>query len=177
MSKPVSVLLPITGRRGGRNGVVIAHAVVRNDAFARTDLLGRRWSITKHGYAHRVTKSGGRQRTVFLHRVVFERYFGALPAGEQIDHKDRDKLNNTPGNLRSVTRGVNAANTPVRPDNHSGLKGVRLHNSGRPKPWQARVQVNGKPMSLGYFATSRAAADAVNRAYATHYPGTPTPNP
>lgn len=44
----------------------------------------------------------------------------------------------------------------------SGVRGV-LHHPGRAKPWQARPYINGKFVSLGYFATVEEAADAIGR--------------
>ena len=45
----------------------------------------------------------------------------------------------------------------------TGYYGVYLSKSGQPKPYQARVRHGGKQVSLGYFATAKAAALAVAR--------------
>jgi len=42
-----------------------------------------------------------------------------------IDHKDHDRLNNRIDNLRAATMPQNRANSFVRKDSLSGLKGIR----------------------------------------------------
>jgi hypothetical protein len=133
--------------------------------------------LNSDGYAHRKARIGeGLPRSVRLHRVVFLHYHGQTPNGCMIDHRDRNKLNNTPDNLRAVCRAINNANQGVRRDNRWGFKGVRLHPSGRPSPWQARINVAGRTISLGYYRSAAEAAAAVNRGYQTHYPGVEPPN-
>ena len=48
-------------------------------------------------------------------------------------------------------------------DNTTGYFGVYLINSGKPKPYQAKVRRGGKNVSLGYFATTEEAALCVAR--------------
>ena len=47
----------------------------------------------------------------------------------------------------------------------SGYRGVYRHPS-RPRPWQAKISVGPKSISLGYYATPREAAAAYNEAAA-----------
>lgn len=44
-----------------------------------------------------------RQRTVFLHRAVWEHYHGRIPKGYVIHHKDKDTGNNDISNLECMT--------------------------------------------------------------------------
>lgn len=83
----------------GRSGVVGFVLVDDEDAPA---VAGHRWHL-QHGYAAR--KDGG--RTVLLHRELAGLRHGS-PL--QVDHRDRDPLNNTRRNLRAVTPAENLRN-------------------------------------------------------------------
>ncbi len=109
-----------------------------------------RWSWRKdqYGYATRVQhveKIDGkwRRKTIFMHRQIF----GDVP--KDIDHINRDRLDNRRSNLRSATRSENNANAKIRKDNTSGHKGVYWH-SDRNK-WTAEIAMNKKRTYLGIF--------------------------
>lgn len=73
----------------------------------------------------------------------------------EIDHWDRNSLNNRWDNLREATRSENMLNIGQRKDNTSGMAGV-YHN----KPWQATFR--GK--TIGHFWTKKEAFAAVVKA-------------
>lgn len=50
------------------------------------------------------------KKTVYVHRLVYEAFKGEIPEGMEIDHIDRNKLNNKPDNLRVVTHIENMNN-------------------------------------------------------------------
>lgn len=75
------------------------------------------------------------------------------------DHKDRNKLNNTKGNLRPCTMKENSSNLGSRNNKASGLKGVHRTASGK---WQAMIWHEGKNVGLGSFDTCREAAEVYN---------------
>lgn len=81
----------------------------------------------------------------------------ALQTGEwpdhQIDHKDRDGLNNAWDNLRAATANQQQVNR--RSWAVSGFRGVRRATRGG--NWWAEARVNGKAIHLGTFATAEAA--------------------
>ena len=83
-------------------------------------------------YAHRAVK-GGRE---LMHR----RIMGAQP-GQEIDHENRDGLDNQKSNMRFATRSQQALNTRIRDDNTSGIKGVNWCRVNR--LWQARISKEG----------------------------------
>lgn len=76
------------------------------------------------------------------------------PSGE-VDHRDRDKINNRWANLRDVTPEVNAQNKSLYCNNTSGFKGVSYcHRKGR---WYAKIKRRGRQRWLGYHTTPEAA--------------------
>lgn len=172
--------LDVRGRRGGRI-VVVAHAVVADDTFARTVLAAYAWRMNPGGYVigrERRPRGGDDGRGAApqlcrLHTLVFRHYHGTIPPGFEVDHADRDKLNNRPDNLRAVTPSENCGNRGRMRTNTSGWHGVTRHRCGK---WQAQVTASGHTHYLGLFDSTRDAADAVNRAYAKHFPHCPPPN-
>jgi len=84
------------------------------------------------------------------------------PVPPIIDHKDHDRLNNRIGNLRAATMTQNKANTVVRRDSVSGLKGIKLSRSG--KRYGARITHRGLSVYLGSFQTIEDAKHAYQEA-------------
>lgn len=76
---------------------------------------------------------------------------------EQIDHIDKNSLNNAFANLREANSSENTRNHGKRAHNTSGWKGVSWHKSvGK---WHAHIGYNNKKISLGYFDDVREAAE------------------
>ena len=61
-----------------------------------------------------------------VHRIVWELHNGEIPNKMQIDHIDRNPLNNKISNLRLVDNKTNARNQSFRLTNTSGVCGVGL---------------------------------------------------
>lgn len=142
------------------------HALViqsHNDRFP-----GPRWRLIgkpgKQYWGRSQPKTGGGQRTEYLHILVATELFGPLPRGVQVDHKDGDRLNNAPDNLRLATPTENARNRKRHGNNTSGQPGVSWCN--RRKMWWARVTVNYEQRMLGYFASAEEAGAVVRAAKA-----------
>jgi len=75
--------------------------------------------------------------------------------GYEIDHIDRDKLNNRKSNLRYVTKQEQQINLSLAKNNTSGVTGVDfIHNK-----WRARIYRKGKEHNLGLFKIKE---DAIN---------------
>jgi hypothetical protein len=109
-------------------------------------------SIDSHG--HRQIKVDG--RLYLAHRMVFVYLFAAAPS--EVDHINRDKLDNRLANLRPVTRSENLHNSPPNRRNRVGVKGV--HWIARLNKWQAYISAGGRRKILGCFATFDAAVAA-----------------
>jgi hypothetical protein len=112
-------------------------------------------------YARRALDEDG--STEALHRFIADR--AGLELEHDVDHEDGDGLNNRRNNLRSATKPQNASNRRRRADSTTGYKGVSPHpySDGRPR-YQARIEVEGKRRSLGYFTSPEDAAKAYDRA-------------
>lgn len=82
--------------------------------------------------------------------------------GLEVDHIDRDGLNNSRSNLRFVSRGVNVENRGMHRNNTSGYKGVSFNKaSGK---FVAYITRNGKRCHLGYHESIEQAVQARNEA-------------
>jgi len=75
-----------------------------------------------------------------------------------IDHIDRDRLNNRIANLRLATRAQNNANASVRKSSLSQIKGVSWDK--QKGKWSARIKFGNRQTHIGYFSTKNDAATA-----------------
>lgn len=97
-------------------------------------------------------------RSCLSHRVVFYLANGYLPT--YIDHIDRNKLNNSPSNLRACDKPRNVVNSLVRKDNKFGYKGVTYHKAA--KKFVAQTFTKGKRVHIGVYETPEEAAIVYN---------------
>lgn len=118
-------------------------------------------TTNKNGYCNIMI--GG--RLYRAHRLAWFYMTGEWPKGD-VDHKNRDRLDNRWENLREATRSQNNANRPGgRPH---GLKGAFFYKArGR---WMSKIDVNRKQIYLGYYDTAEE-AHAAYMAAAVHYFG------
>lgn len=130
-----------------------------------------RWVRHERGYAY--SRMPGTKKNTYLHAVIFQRTGLPLLPGQQVDHKDQDVTNCTRSNLRAATRSIQKANTPVRKDSSTGVKGV-YERKGH---YYAAATKDHKTTYLGAHTTLDSAARAVNAYYAIHYPDVTIPNP
>lgn len=94
------------------------------------------------------------------HRVVFALVNGYDPAEKEVDHIDRNPLNNVASNLRVANRRENARNKNTPDNNTSGHKGVTWCK--RTKRWMAQIGHNKKTIFLGRFKDFHEAASSRN---------------
>ena len=81
--------------------------------------------------------------------------------GKQVDHINRNKLDNRFANLRICSPSQNNWNCGVkRKNNTSGFKGVSKYK----KKWVATIQANREHIHIGYFKNKVKAAKAYNQA-------------
>lgn len=129
------------------------------------------WKIDGSGYAVRYyseVDESSRKRTerALMHREIFEHYGNRL-GNLEIDHRDRQKLNNVYSNLRLATRTQNRANSSRRSDNKSGVTGVCYNKKTR--KWQAHITLNNKTLYLGSFSEKVDAIAVRKQAILQHF--------
>lgn len=128
--------------------------VIDKEDLEKTFKTVNRWTLDDTGYAQGSCRQ--RKRRVRLHRLLM----GALdsPRNEQVDHINRDKLNNTRVNLRMVTPGQNSYNAKKRVNNKSGYIGVSYRK--RKGDWYASISKDNKSIGIGYYGSALEAAIA-----------------
>jgi len=92
-----------------------------------------------------------------LHRVIMQ-----APDNADVDHKNRNKLDNRRCNLRLCTPSQNLMNRPKTRVNTSGYKGVNFNK--RTGKYQAEITAHKKRYFLGFFDTAEEAAAAYKKA-------------
>lgn len=97
----------------------------------------------------------------WAHRVAWYHVHGEWPP-DGTDHRGRIKGDNRIAELRPATQSQNMANTALRSDNTSGVKGVWRNRCGK---WCAEIKVRGRKIHLGTFDELQKAA-AVRRSAA-----------
>lgn len=117
-------------------------------------VAGRNWCAQRwrDGF-YAVSREKGSRKNVLMHRLIL-----GAPAGTEVDHVNRDTLDNRRGNLRPATSTQNKFNQTRRRDNTSGHKGVSFcKQTGM---WRATAKGDGRQVSLGRHETVEAAAAA-----------------
>jgi hypothetical protein len=108
---------------------------------------------------------GGPRGLIRLHQVLM-----LPPLGMEVDHINRDTLDNRRANLRLVTKTQNMRNRGLNRTSSTGFKGVCRGHHG--KGWRAYVGVCGRTLELGNYATPEQASlayDCVALAYFGEY--------
>lgn len=121
-----------------------------------------KWKYHYQGYACRTGKVNGKYVNYYLHRVIID-----AKKGQQVDHKNRNRLDNRRENLRIATSTQNNINSSPRRNSSSKYKGVNWHLDGR---WKVSIQVAGKTIGVGWMLSEIEAAKAYDSA-ALYYHG------
>lgn len=131
-------------------------ALVDDEDYER--MILHKWHAHRSGsayYARTNLRIENVWRTVYMHRLLLG--ISDDPA-IQADHRNHNTLDNRRLNLRIASRAQNQQNRRSLRVTASGFKGVYMTN--KRKPFQARITVNGKRRSVGYFMTALEAARA-----------------
>ena len=101
--------------------------------------------ISARGYKYMKVNGRG----LLFHRVAWKLVTGEDPP-QEIDHVNKDRLDNRWCNLRAATPEQNLANRPLKGE---CLPGVKRHGSR----FQARITINGTRRTIGTFNTEEEA--------------------
>jgi hypothetical protein len=111
-------------------------------------------------YAGRWVSKDGKRKFLRLHREVIVKAFG--DAGQfEVDHINRNGLDNRRENLRMASRKENLMNRSDYRTNKSGVKGVYWVPHCR--KWEASLTVDGAKQYYGLFSNKDDAANEIKR--------------
>jgi hypothetical protein len=118
--------------------------------YGMKESYGRIYAFTTADY----NKLTGKRKTIRMHRLIM----GVTDRKIQIDHIDRNGLNNQKDNLRLCNHSQNQQNKIKRNNCSSQYKGV-----SRPKDrknWKVEIYFNGNYLRIGTFKSEEEAAKA-----------------
>jgi len=101
-----------------------------------------KWYRDHYGY---VVARPHKKDNLRMHRLIVK-----ADDGQEVDHINRDKLDNRKSNLRLCTRAENNQNRGKFSNNKSGLKGAYAKRG----KYQSTIRYNGKTIYLGTFKTA-----------------------
>lgn len=113
-------------------------------------------------YARRGVFVEGKTKTIRMHRQIM-----GVIKGQEIDHLNRNGLDNRRENLRICTRAENVRNVRKRKDSPNEYKGT--HFVEWKQQWLARIQIKGRRIAQGYFKTELEAAKAYDKLAKKHH--------
>lgn len=111
------------------------------------------WYIEDRKQIYSLKHVNGKRVYVWLWRYLLD-----APKGLDVDHINRNRLDNRRINLRLCTRSQNLRNQPRKHNNSSGFKGVHKHRD----KWTACIWSLGKYYYIGQYDNPVDAARAYN---------------
>lgn len=111
------------------------------------------WNSYTHSFyaVRNIYLPNGKRTSEKMHRRILRLKHGDPRQGDHINHQT---LDNQPKNLRIVTARGNYEN--IRNQSKHGV-GISFKSTYKSKPFQARAQINGKYLHIGYYATIKEA--------------------
>lgn len=116
-------------------------------------------SANGNGYNHIRFTYKKKMFLIKAHRLAWFVHTGRMPVGE-IDHINRNRLDNRIQNLRDVSGLVNKRNQSMSSNNTSGATGITWTEPI--KKWRARVGTGDGRKHIGYFEDIADAITALN---------------
>lgn len=140
------------------NFAKIPIGVNAKDGYAIVDkefayLDRHKWSMTGNSNGQGYPGTNIDRQSVDMHRLIM-----GFPKGLEVDHINRNRLDNRLTNLRLVNRQQNSLNKTIQRNNPSGYKGVSAE-SGK---WRVKVVLSRVVHFGGLYACKHEAARAYN---------------
>jgi hypothetical protein len=136
--------------------------IVDDEDFERVN--NYTWNISDE-YARRTIWHGKRSTSIKLHQFII----GKAPQGLEIDHENKNKLDNRKCNLRVVTKNKNQQNRKKSKNCSSKYIGVCFDKNE--KLWSANItDNNSKRIWLGRFDSEVEAAKAYDAVVDKYFP-------
>lgn len=113
-----------------------------------------RWHVVNwHGILYAITNVmvDGKQNTIKMHRLILK-----APRHLQVDHINKNGLDNRRHNIRLCTASQNRYNQKQRKDSSHPFKGIGRWR----KRWAAFIRKDGKSIRVGVYDTPIEAAKA-----------------
>lgn len=101
-----------------------------------------RWFCSTKGYAVRWLPR--HEKLLYMHRIIMN-----TPDDKQVDHINRNRLDNRKENLRNVENIVNERNKSIYKNNKSGYKGVSWYKASQ--KWVVHISIDCRKKTIGYF--------------------------
>ena len=101
------------------------------------------------------------------HRLIWCFHKGEYPTLD-IDHIDRNKLNNRIENLREISHKENCQNIGAYKNNRHGVKGIYFNK--QMNKWQSHIMSDGKRIHLGCYEVKEDAIEARKQAELKYHP-------
>ena len=171
-----SVQIPLYRRLGNpRSGLDVKIAETTVDAEDAEELQKHIWRLRENPYpttpiyAYRNIKvSPGKWRALYMHRVILGLNIPVPNGSNEVDHLNRNSLDNRKANLRVVTRAQNHQNVSSKKGSTSKYRGVSWsNNSGK---WKAQANLNKTYCYLGLYTDEKEAARVANEWRAVNMP-------
>ena len=110
--------------------------------------------LNSHGYVQVALYNDNKRKGMLVSRLVALHYIDNPENKLEVDHIDRNRLNNNIENLRWVTHSDNNRNKDIT--GAIPFRGVSKHRNR----FQARIKIDGKLKHLGYYDTPEEASEA-----------------
>ena len=136
-------------------GEEVARAIIDVDDVDKVRDI--KWGYEKDGRVRGFCVIDGKRKLVKLHRYIMQ-----VPG--EIDHINRNQLDNRKGNLREVTSSHNKMNRGKQANNTVGYKGVTAIRTKNSVKYMAQIGVASEHKYLGVYDSKIEAALAYNKA-------------
>ena len=129
--------------------------IVDEDDYER--ISKHKWYCLQDKYAVRDTYVDGKRNHIRMNREIM-----GFPEGLEVDHINRDSLDNRKENLRIVTHIINTRNNPRKNTKNRTSEFIGVHLDKTRNKWMAMIMLSGKQFGLGRYLEEENAAKVYN---------------